>query len=80
MGKIVPFTGEFYTRERKSEEICEDIACPIASRLKTEHDFDTEDPEFLINMAWLIKFIEVIVDDKLGLANELSRDLKDNNG
>jgi len=76
MGDVLPFTGEFYTRTRVSEDICEDIACSIAERLKDKYNFNTEDPEFLRNMAWLIKFIQVMVDDELGLANELSKDLK----
>ena len=76
MGKVIPFTGEYYTRSRKADDICEELACALVEKMQTEYQFDTSKPEFLINMAWLIKFLKVVVDDELGLANDLSRELK----
>ena len=77
MGDVVPFTGEFYTRHRKAEDICDDVIQAIEEKLRTEYGFDTSNETFMVNTAYLLKFIEVMVHDELGLANKLSRDLKE---
>ena len=76
MGDIIPFTGEFYTRARKADDICEELTAELVELMKSKYGFDVGSDEFLVNIAWLIKFIKVAVDDELGLANELSRELK----
>jgi len=73
---IVPFTGKYYTHKIRSEEICETLVVELVDRMKSDHNFDTSNKDFLKNMAWLIKFVQVVVDDELGIANELSRELK----
>lgn len=75
-GKVLPFTGEYYTREKRSEEICEALVVDLVEKMRNEHNFDISNQVFLKNVTWLIKFVEVIVDDELGVANELSRELK----
>ena len=76
MGDVVAFTGEIYTRARKADDICEELTCDLVSSMSTKYGFKIDDPNFLTNIAWLIKFMKVVVDDELGLANELSRELK----
>lgn len=76
MGEVIPFSGEYYTKERKADDICEELTCELVESMKTKYGFNTSNPEFLINIAWLIKFMEVIIADEMGLANKLSKELK----
>ena len=76
MSNIIPFTGEFYSRARKADDICEELTAELVSIMQSKYGFDVSNDAFLVNIAWLIKFIKVTVDDELGLANELSRELK----
>lgn len=76
MGNVVPFTGDYYNREKRAEIICEEVASLISEKLRKEHSFNTSSNEFLTNLGWLLKFIEVTVHDELGISNELSRELK----
>lgn len=77
--EIIQFPGKYNTREAKAGDICKDISMLIANRLRDKYNFDISKPQFMTNMAWLIKFIDVLICDEIGLANELSRELKRNN-
>ena len=73
---VVPFTGEYSTRRNRAENITEDVMAATIETLHHKHGFKTNEPEFIANIAWVMKFMKVVVDDELGLANELSRELK----
>lgn len=77
MGDVVPFTGEFYSISRKAEDICEDVVTDVIHKLHYEYGFQTNNPEFVKSIAWVVKFTKATIDNELGLANEISKLIKD---
>ena len=71
MSNIIEFTGEYYTRQKKSAEFVDNIALNYVEFAEQE-GFDIYDAQFVYDMAWIVKFTEVLVDNQLGLANRLS--------
>jgi hypothetical protein len=71
MDNIVEFPGEYYTRQKRSQKLVEDIALNYINYAEAE-GLDIYDQQFIYDMAWIIKFTEVLVDNQLGLANRLS--------
>jgi hypothetical protein len=71
MSNVIEFTGEYYTRQKKSQEFVDNIALNYVEYMEAE-GFDIYDPQFVYDMAWIVKFTEVLVDNQLGLANRLS--------
>jgi hypothetical protein len=72
MDNIVEFTGEYYTRQKKSQKIVEGIALNYVDYAE-EQGFNVYDAQFIYDMAWVVKFTEALVDNQLGLANRLSK-------
>jgi len=71
MSNIIEFTGEYYTRQKRSQEFVDSIALNYVEFAEAE-GFDIYDQQFVYDMAWIVKFTEVLVDNQLGLANRLS--------
>lgn len=71
MSNIIEFTGEYYTRQKRSQEFVDSIALNYVEFAEQE-GFDIYDQQFVYDMAWIVKFTEVLVDNQLGLANRLS--------
>ena len=71
MSNIIEFTGEYYTRQKRSQEFVDNIALNYVE-FAQEQGFDIYDQQFVYDMAWIVKFTEVLVDNQLGLANRLS--------
>lgn len=71
MSNIIEFTGEYYTRQKRSQEFVDNIALNYVEYAQ-EQGFDIYDQQFVYDMAWIVKFTEVLVDNQLGLANRLS--------
>ena len=71
MSKVLEFTGEYYTRQKRSQEFVDNIALNYVE-FAQEQGFDIYDQQFVYDMAWIVKFTEVLVDNQLGLANRLS--------
>jgi len=69
---VIEFPGEYYTRQKRSQEIVENMALNYVN-FAEEQGFNVYDAQFIYDMAWVIKFTEVLVDNQLGLANRLSR-------
>jgi hypothetical protein len=72
MSNVVEFTGEYYTRQKKSQEIVDSIALNYVNYAE-EQGFNIYDAQFIYDMAWVVKFTEALVDNQLGLANRLSK-------
>ena len=75
MGKIIEFTGEYYTRQKRSKELNEELSVSIIEELQ-KPGVDTNDPQFQFDMAWVVKFLQVTLDNNLGIANDLGRLMK----
>ena len=71
MSNIIEFTGEYYTRQKRSQEFVDSISLNYVEFAEQE-GFDIYDQQFVYDMAWIVKFTEVLVDNQLGLANRLS--------
>ena len=71
MSNIIEFPGEYYTRQKRSQEFVDNIALNYVE-FAQEQGFDIYDQQFVYDMAWIVKFTEVLVDNQLGLANRLS--------
>ena len=71
MSNVIEFTGEYYTRQKKSQDFVDKIALNYVEYMEAE-GFDIYDHQFVYDMAWIVKFTEVLVDNQLGLANRLS--------
>ena len=71
MSNIIEFTGEYYTRQKRAQEFVDNIALNYVEYAQ-EQGFDIYDQQFVYDMAWIVKFTEVLVDNQLGLANRLS--------
>ncbi len=71
MSNVLEFTGEYYTRQKRSQEFVDNIALNYVE-FAQEQGFDIYDQQFVYDMAWIVKFTEVLVDNQLGLANRLS--------
>jgi hypothetical protein len=71
MSNIIEFTGEYYTRQKRSQEFVDSIALNYVEFAEQE-GFDIYDQQFVYDMAWIVKFTEVLVDNQLGFANRLS--------
>tara|TARA_R100001244_G_scaffold45685_2_gene41021 strand:- start:592 stop:852 length:261 start_codon:yes stop_codon:yes gene_type:complete len=71
MNNIIEFTGEYYTRQKRSQEFVDSIALNYVEYAEQE-GFNIYDQQFVYDMAWIVKFTEVLVDNQLGLANRLS--------
>ena len=71
MSNVLEFTGEYYTRQKRSQEFVDNIALNYVEYAQ-EQGFDIYDQQFVYDMAWIVKFTEFLVDNQLGLANRLS--------
>ena len=72
MGDVLEFTGEYYTRVKRSEEFAEELSVMLAKHAN-ELGIDTSTTQFIYDFAWIVKFIEVMVDNDQGVANRLSK-------
>ena len=73
MGKVLEFTGEYYTRQKRSKEFADMLALQFVEYAQEHLDLDVSDQQFCYDMAWVMKFTEVLVDYQLGGANRLSK-------
>ena len=69
---VVEFTGEYYTTMKRSKEINEELSVMLITELQ-KLGFNADNPQFLFDMAWVIKFLQVTLDNQLGIANDLGR-------
>ena len=75
MNNILEFTGEYYTRQKRSKELNEELSVQLISELQ-KLGVNTNDPQFVFDMAWVVKFLQVTLDNHFGIANDLGRLMK----
>ena len=69
---ILEFTGEYYTRQKRSKELNEELSVMLITELQ-KLGINTNDPQFVMDMAWVVKFLQVTLDNHFGIANDLGR-------
>ena len=72
---ILEFTGEYYTRQKRSKELNEELSVQLITELQ-KLGVNTDDPQFVFDMAWVVKFLQVTLDNHFGIANDLGRLMK----
>ena len=72
---ILEFTGEYYTRQKRSKELNEELSVQLITELQ-KLGVNTNDPQFVFDMAWVVKFLQVTLDNHFGIANDLGRLMK----
>ena len=72
---ILEFTGEYHTRQKRSKELNEELSVQLITELE-KLGINTDDPQFLFDMAWVVKFLQVTLDNQYGIANDLGRLMK----
>ena len=72
---ILEFTGEYYTRQKRSKELNEELSVQLITELQ-KLGINTDDPQFLFDMAWVVKFLQVTLYNQYGIANDLGRLMK----
>ena len=75
MKNVIEFTGEYYTRQKRSKELNEELSVQLITELQ-KLGINTDDPQFLFAMAWVVKFLQVTLDNHFGIANDLGRLMK----
>ena len=75
MKNVLEFTGEYYTRQKRSKELNEELSVQLITELQ-KLGINTNDPQFLFDMAWVVKFLQVTLDNHFGIANDLGRLMK----
>ena len=73
MNNVLEFTGEYYTRQKRSQEFADQLALQFVEYAQNHLDIDVHSQQFMYDMAWVMKFTEVLVDNQLGVANRLSK-------
>ena len=69
---VVEFTGEYYTTVKRSREINEELSVLLILELQ-KLGINTDDPQCILDLAWVVKFLQVTLDNQLGIANDLGR-------
>ena len=72
---ILEFTGEYYTRQKRSKELNEELSVQLITELQ-KLGVNTNDTQFVFDMAWVVKFLQVTLDNHFGIANDLGRLMK----
>ena len=75
MNNIIEFTGEYYTRQKRSKEVNEELSVQLITELQ-KLGCNTDDPQFVFDMAWVVKFLQVTLDNQYGIAHDLGRLMK----
>ena len=73
MDNIIEFTGEYYTRQKRSQEFADQLALQFVEYAQDHLDIDVQNQQFMYDMACVMKFTEVLIDNQLGVANRLSK-------
>jgi hypothetical protein len=69
---VLEFTGEYYTTMKRSKEINEDLSVMLITEMQ-KLGINTDDPQCIFDLAWVVKFMQVTLDNQLGIANDLGR-------
>ena len=72
---VVEFTGEYYTTMKRSKELNEELSVLLITEMQRK-GINPDDPQCILDLAWVVKFIQVTLDNQLGIANDLGRLMK----
>jgi len=72
---VLEFTGEYYTRTKRSKELNEELSVLLITEMQKK-GINTDDHQCILDLAWVIKFMQVTLDNQLGIANDLGRLMK----
>tara|TARA_Y100001937_G_C7104156_1_gene324050 strand:- start:1328 stop:1594 length:267 start_codon:yes stop_codon:yes gene_type:complete len=70
MGKVIPFPKIKLDREEQVDIITDDISLELLILLE-KYNIDTTRESFSYDMAWVVKFIEVMVSNQFGIETKL---------
>ena len=73
MGDVIEFTGEYYTRQKRSKLLADALMLELVESMQNNHDMDIQSAQFIYDMAWVVKFMEVLIDNQYGVANRLAK-------
>ena len=72
MGDLLEFTGEYYTQVKRSKALADTLALDLVISMQDQHNLDISDQQFVYDMAWVVKFLEVLLDNQFGVSNRLA--------
>ena len=73
-GKVIPFPKRPTAKDR-SDIVVNDISLKLLDLLE-KNGVDTTRQDFILDMAWVVKFLEVTVDNSFGVENSLSKHIR----
>ena len=74
-GNVIPFPKPYLTTKDKSDIIVNDLSLKLLDLLEAS-GIDTTRQGFILDMAWVVKFLEVTVDNSFGVENPLSKHIR----
>ena len=74
-GKVIPFPRPYLTTKDKSDIIVNELSLKLLDLMERE-GISTTGQDFILDMAWVVKFIEVTVDNSFGVENPLSKHIR----
>ena len=74
-GKVIPFPKVFMTTKDRSDILVNDISLELLQLLE-EYNINTTSEDFIFDMAWVVNFIEVMIDNSLGVHNPLNKHIR----
>ena len=74
-GNVIPFPKPYLTTKDKSDIIVNDISLKLLDLLE-KNNINTTSQGFILDMAWVVKFLEVTVDNSFGVENPLSKHIR----
>ena len=75
MGKVIPFPNIKLEREEQAFQTTDSISLELLTLLE-KYNIDTTRESFIYDMAWVVKFIEVMVDNQYGIENKLGEQIR----
>ena len=74
-GNVIPFPRPYLTTKDKSDIIVNDLSLKLLDLLES-NGINTTSQDFILDMAWVVKFLEVTVDNSFGVENALSKHIR----
>ena len=74
-GNVIPFPRPYLTTKDKSDIIVNELSLKLLDLLEAS-GIDTTRQGFILDMAWVVKFLEVTVDNSFGVENPLSKHIR----
>ena len=74
-GNVIPFPKPYLTTKDKSDIIVNDLSLKLLDLLE-QNNINTTSQGFILDMAWVVKFLEVTVDNSFGVENPLSKHIR----